>query len=72
MARHDNSRVNRDIEGQSRRRDSSGWIIHLIDKCFDSITTAGPIAWISVVCIVALCAVVLVVYILSGLPTRLR
>jgi hypothetical protein len=44
------------------------WIIHLIDKVFDSIIAAGPVAWVSIVAIVAILGMVLALYIISGGP----
>ena len=41
-------------------------VLHVLEKGLDAITAAGPVAWISVVAIAALCAMVCVVYIMSG------
>jgi hypothetical protein len=37
----------------------------LIDKAFDSMSAAGPVAWMAVVAIVALCAMAFVVYLMA-------
>ena len=70
MTRKSVSRTPHEVAPISRAGDKTNWITHLIDKGLDSIVAAGPVAWISVVCIVALCAIVVVVYIMSGVPQR--
>jgi hypothetical protein len=70
MTRKNNSRDTSDVAPASRSKGTTNWIAHLIDKSLDSITAAGPVAWIAVVCIAALFAVVLVVYIMSGVSPR--
>jgi hypothetical protein len=46
------------------------WIIHLIDKGFDSIVAAGPVAWVSIVAIVGMCGMVFIFYLVFGGSTR--
>jgi hypothetical protein len=38
----------------------------LAHKVFDSITAAGPIGWVCAVAIIGFCAIVAIVYIMSG------
>ena len=70
MIRKNTSHTTRQVAPVSHPGDKTNWLTHLIDKGLDSIVAAGPVAWISVVCIVALCAIVVVVYIMSGAPQR--
>jgi hypothetical protein len=70
MTRKNSSRNVSDDAPANRPQGTNRWIAHLIDKGLDSITAAGPVAWIAVVCIAALFAVVLVVYIMAGAPPR--
>jgi hypothetical protein len=72
MIRKNNSREPRNGDPRSQSSGRKNWIIHLIDKGLDSIVAAGPVAWMSVVCIVALCAVVVIVYIMAGAPPRVH
>jgi hypothetical protein len=68
MIRKNNSREPRNGEPSGKKN----WLIHLIDKALDSIVAAGPVAWMFIVCIVALCAVVVTVYIMAGAPPRVH
>lgn len=48
------------------------WVIHLIDKGFDSIVAAGPVAWVSIVAIVGMCGMVFIVYLTYGGSTHMH
>ena len=44
----------------------------LAHKVFDSINAAGPIGWVCAVAIIGFCAIVAVVYIMSGNAAPIR
>jgi|KBSSwiStaDraftv2_1062776.scaffolds.fasta_scaffold00165_41 hypothetical protein len=45
------------------------WIIHLVDKAFDTITAAGPVGWICIVAIAGMTGMAFIVYMMSGHST---